>query len=108
MKELKERKCKPCEDGADPLNDNQISEYQKELNEDWKIIDNKKISREFPFDSFGQGMEFANKVAEIAEKENHHPDVCIFFRKVRVDFSTHKIGGLSDNDFIMAAKVDEL
>lgn len=73
----------------------------------WQLSpDGKSISRDFTFVDFKQAMEFVNKVAEIAEKEGHHPDLNIKWNKVRLECSTHAIGGLSTNDFILAAKVD--
>lgn len=64
--------------------------------------------REFRFKDFGKAMEFVNEVAEVAEEQDHHPDICVFYNKVNLTLSTHKIGGLSRNDFILAAKIDEL
>jgi 4a-hydroxytetrahydrobiopterin dehydratase len=71
-------------------------------------VDDKKIRNTFPFDNFMQGMEFSNKVAELAEEEGHHPDVCIHYKEVEIEISTHTIGGLSENDFILAAKINDI
>lgn len=86
-------------------------ESQKYLAEvlGWGVIeDGKKISKEFVFPDFVQAIRFIDKIAEIAEQEGHHPDLHIFYNKVRIELSTHAIGGLSENDFILAAKINAL
>jgi 4a-hydroxytetrahydrobiopterin dehydratase len=105
---LKEKKCKPCSGEETPLKGNDVKEFLNELKGDWKSVDDKKIRNTFPFENFKQGIDFVNKVAELAEEEEHHPDVCIHYKEVEVEISTHAIGGLSENDFILAAKIDEI
>jgi 4a-hydroxytetrahydrobiopterin dehydratase len=73
----------------------------------WTVAD-QTLTREFVFPGFPEAIAFVNRVAELAQQQDHHPDICISYRKVRLTFSTHKLGGLSRNDFIMAAKVAEL
>ncbi len=107
MSELSEMKCQACEGGIPPLTREQAEDYLKRT-PDWTIVEDKKIERVFKFKNFIQAMDFANKIAEIAESENHHPDLHISWGKVRVEISTHAIGGLSINDFILAAKIDKL
>ncbi len=81
--------------------------FLKELNPAWEISeDGKKISRKFKFKDFKEAMQFINKVADIAETEGHHPDLHIFYNKVVIELWTHTVGGLSENDFIMASKID--
>ena len=106
MKNLLKKKCIPCEGGAMPLRVEEAQEYLKEL-PDW-ILDSKgkKISKEFKFQDFVGAMDFVGKIADIAEKEGHHPDIHVFYNKVLLELSTHAIGGLSENDFIIAAKID--
>lgn len=108
MIELKEKHCKPCEEGTKPLNTEEIKELKKKVRNDWKVINDKKIKKKYPFENFKRGMAFAQNVALLADKEDHHPDMCIHYSSVEVELSTHSIGGLSENDFIMAAKIDEL
>lgn len=108
MIELKEKHCVPCEGGAIPLDANQISRLKKKLVFGWQIVENKKLLKKFPFANFKRGMAFAQDIAAIAESENHHPDLCIHFNRVEVELSTHAIDGLSENDFILAARIDEL
>jgi 4a-hydroxytetrahydrobiopterin dehydratase len=108
MIELKEKHCIPCEEGTEPLNEEQIIKLKKKLVIGWQISENSKLQKKFPFENFKRGMAFAQDIAVIAENENHHPDICIHYTEVEVELSTHAIGGLSENDFIMAAKIDEL
>ncbi|HKL07259.1 MAG TPA: 4a-hydroxytetrahydrobiopterin dehydratase [Bacteroidales bacterium] len=108
MQELREKKCEPCESGTQPMNENQVAKYMELLTPEWKVIENKKIKKSFPFENFKRGMAFAQDVALIAEKEQHHPDICIHYTNVEIELTTHNIGGLSENDFIMAAKIEEL
>lgn len=76
-----------------------------ELGGSWTCMDNKKIQKKFSFPDFLAAMTFVNRVADIAEQEGHHPDIHIFYNKVTIELSTHSIGGLSKNDFIVAAKI---
>jgi len=108
MIELKEKHCADCEDGTEPLSSDQIEVLMKRLHTKWKVIDNKKLRKEFPFENFKRGMAFVQNVALIADREGHHPDICIQYNSVEVELTTHSIGGLSENDFILAAKIDEL
>lgn len=104
---LTEKKCVPCEGGTAPLSSGEANQYYTELKKDWQLKD-QELSRQFSFKDFKESMDFVNKVAEIAEAEGHHPDMYIFYDKVRLELTTHAIGGLSVNDFIIAAKVDQL
>lgn len=85
-----------------------IKKYLKELKSEWQVIDDKKIKREFIFKDFKEAMVFVNKVAKIAESEGHHPDISIFYSKVEIELWTHAVGGLLENDFILAVKIDNL
>lgn len=105
---LAEKKCVPCEGNVPPLGEKEIEEFVKEIADDWKVIDNKKLIREFSFVNFKHTMDFVNKVADIAEQEGHHPDMHVSYGDVKVELWTHSIGGLSENDFILAAKIDRL
>jgi 4a-hydroxytetrahydrobiopterin dehydratase len=103
---LFEQRCAPCEKGGIPLSRDEAMELHREV-PDWKLKD-KEIEREFKLKDFRQAMEFVNEVAALAEEQGHHPDMYIYYNKVRLVLSTHKIGGLSHNDFIMAAQIDEM
>ena len=106
MKALSDRRCKPCEGGVPPLGAAQITQYLKELKCPWEVVDNQKIRREFTFKGFNEAMYFVNEVAAVAEGEGHHPDMHIYFKKVIIELWTHAIGGLSENDFILASKIE--
>lgn len=106
--ELKEKTCTACEAGTDPMQEADINNKTRLLTPDWKVVDNKLLKKVFPFENFKRGMAFAQEIAIIAEQQQHHPDICISYTNVEVTLTTHAINGLSDNDFIMAAKIDEL
>jgi len=108
MGELAKKKCAPCEDRQGSLAPTQASHLLEELDR-WKIVDEKYIEKTLQFRDFPAALAFVNTVGEVAEKENHHPDIRIFnWNKVTFTLSTHSIGGLTENDFILAAKIDEL
>jgi len=102
------QKCVPCEGGTPPLNIRQIRGYIKQLSDGWEVIDGKKLKKRIKFKNFRESMAFVNQVADIAEEEGHHPDITINYNRVTIELTTHAIGGLSKNDFILAAKIDEL
>lgn len=106
--ELTKQKCVPCEGGILPFNEAQILEHQNKLKSPWEVIDGKKIHKEFIFKNFLESMAFINKIAEISEKQGHHPDISVFYNKVVIELWTHAINGLFLNDFIVAAQIDEL
>ena len=108
MKDLIAKKCIPCEGGMLPLAKEEVKSLLSRVS-GWSVNGEfKKISRDFKFKNFKEAMEFVNKVAGLAESEGHHPDIYIHdWNQVRLDLSTHAIGGLSENDFIMAAKINE-
>ncbi|MFW2405791.1 MAG: 4a-hydroxytetrahydrobiopterin dehydratase [Gammaproteobacteria bacterium] len=107
--DLVKRRCKPCEGGVPPLEPAAAQELMAALNGNWAIAsDGKSIVRLFEFAGYHRTISFVNAVAWIAESEGHHPDLTVGYGKVNVLFTTHAIGGLSENDFICAAKIDRL
>ena len=106
--DLINKKCIPCEVGGQPLSGGDAQRYLAELNTGWAVIENKKIKKEFKFKDFKQAMVFVNRVAEVAEAEGHHPDIALSWGKVKIILFTHSVGGLTENDFILASKIDEL
>ena len=106
MANLISKKCVPCEGGTPPLEAEKIQEYLKELEGGWEVRENKMIARRFKFKTFRESIDFVNRVANLAESEGHHPDIIIRYNKVTLELSTHAIGGLSENDFILASKID--
>jgi 4a-hydroxytetrahydrobiopterin dehydratase len=106
---LAKKKCVPCEGGVEPLTEQAAREMMPELNPEWALIDDAHLlARSFHFKDFEASMAFVNKVAAIAEEEGHHPDLSISYADVGVELTTHAIHGLSENDFILAAKIDML
>lgn len=102
------KRCKPCEGGVLPLDKAEAATYMKQLAGQWKLEDGKKIKCEFIFKDFKEAMVFVNNIAKVAEEEQHHPDIHIFYHRVVIELWTHAIMGLSENDFIVAAKIEKL
>jgi 4a-hydroxytetrahydrobiopterin dehydratase len=103
------KRCKPCEGGVTPLNENQARKQMSQIDAAWMLAaDGKTIMREFEFSSFHRTMAFVNAVAWIATVEGHHPEILIRYSSCRVSYRTTAIDGLSENDFICAAKIDQL
>jgi 4a-hydroxytetrahydrobiopterin dehydratase len=105
---LEKVKCVPCQIGAEPLNDEAIEKLLGRLAGGWRVIDRRYLEKEYKFKNFRLALEFVNKVGELAESESHHPDIYLAWGRVRLKIWTHKINGLHNNDFILAAKIDAL
>src|SRR5438309_5758103 len=106
--DLASKKCVPCRGGVPPFTEAQAREYLPGM-PDWSLEENAtRLHRRFEFEDFVKAIEFVNRVAEIAEAQGHHPDIAIHWNKVDLVLWTHKIGGLHENDFILAAKVNRL
>jgi 4a-hydroxytetrahydrobiopterin dehydratase len=102
------KRCLPCEGGIPPLSFKETKRFISEL-ENWKLDENfEKISKELHFVNFRHAMDFVNKIAAIAEEEGHHPDICVSYGTLIITLWTHAIHGLSENDFILASKIDQL
>ena len=107
--DLAGRRCKPCEGGVQPLTREQSEQLLRALHADWSIsADGLSIARSFEFSAYSGTLSFANAVARIAISEEHHPVLTVAYGSCKVSYTTHAINGLSDNDFICAAKVDRL
>lgn len=104
---LAQKKCIPCEAGTPPLSQEEADELLKEI-PGWELTEKGRLARKFKFQDFGQALSFVNQVGRIAEEEGHHPDIKIVYNRVTLELITHAIGGLSENDFILAAKVNKL
>lgn len=108
MSDLIQKKCVPCEVGGKALTADEARVFTAHVPQWTLATDAKQIIRTFPFKDFAQALQFANKIGEVAESEGHHPDLTVSWGKVTVVLWTHAVGGLSENDFVMAAKVDKL
>jgi 4a-hydroxytetrahydrobiopterin dehydratase len=108
MNDLTAKRCVPCEGGVAPMQADEAQKMLGQLN-DWQLdASGKEIARSFKFKNYHETMAFVNALAWIAHSEDHHPDLEVGYNRVNVRFSTHSIGGLSENDFICAAKIDAL
>jgi 4a-hydroxytetrahydrobiopterin dehydratase len=105
--ELKDKKCVPCDKGGEALKGDELQEYAEALDH-WAVVDGRRIVRKFAFDNFRQALAFVNRVGELAEDQGHHPNICFTWGEAEITFYTHKVDGLSEADFVMAAKVDDL
>jgi 4a-hydroxytetrahydrobiopterin dehydratase len=109
MSDLSDKKCVPCEGGVAPMKPAEVKRLRKHLHKDWQVAkDSKSLRRSLKFKDFYRTMSFVNALAHIANTEDHHPDLKLGYNYCDVTFSTHSIGGLSENDFICAAKLDRL
>ncbi|MBI5095947.1 MAG: 4a-hydroxytetrahydrobiopterin dehydratase [Candidatus Hydrogenedentes bacterium] len=104
--ELSERACVPCRGGVPPLRGAELAALRDELDSSWTVVDEHHLEKEFRFSAYRNAVKFANAVADIAEAVNHHPDILLVWGKVKVTVWTHKIDGLTESDFIFAAKVE--
>ena len=111
MNNLKDKKCVPCEGGVSAFDISEINKYQKKV-DGWDIFKNEKniylLEKKFKFKNFSESQKFVNKVGRISEEEGHHPDILFGWGYAKVNITTHAIEGLSENDFILAAKIDKI
>ena len=101
-------KCQPCRSDTPPFTADETATYLPLISAEWQVVDGKRLRRTFLRRNFLRAMLFVNALAYLAEQEDHHPDMTINYNAVLVELSTHSVGGLSRNDFIMAAKIDRL
>ena len=107
MSELAEKQCIPCRGGVPPLTDEEITPLAAEI-PDWNVIDGHHLDRTYSFSNFREALDFTNQVGELAEEQGHHPDIYLAWGKVGVQLWTHKIDGLTESDFVMAAKIERV
>ena len=109
MKDLLDKKCVPCEGGVTPFDISEIHKYQKKV-DGWSVVNNEKniffLEKRFTFKNFLESQNFVNKVGKISEDEGHHPEILFGWGYAKINITTHAIEGLSENDFILAAKID--
>ena len=107
MSELAEKTCIPCRGGVPPLSAEEIRPLEAQVKQ-WKVVNHHHLEREFKFPDFKTALDFVNKVGVIAETQGHHPDILLAWGKVGITIWTHKIEGLTESDFILAAKIDRI
>jgi 4a-hydroxytetrahydrobiopterin dehydratase len=108
MAALAEKECVPCKGGVEPLKGNDLRTLAAQLNQGWQVVREHHLEREFKFKDFREALNFTDKVGELAEEQGHHPDIYLSWGKVKVTIWTHKIDGLTESDFVLAAKIDRL
>ena len=107
MTELADKTCVPCRGDTPPLQDSELKELNQQVPE-WEIVEEHHIRREFRFDNFREALDFVNRVGELAEEQGHHPNISFTWGWVEVEIFTHVIDGLTESDFVLAAKVEWL
>jgi len=106
MEELKHRNCIPCTGGTPALKADQIALLLELLGKGWKAVNGQRLEKEYTFKNFQQALDFVNRIGAIAEEQGHHPDIFLTWGKVKITLFTHKVKGLTESDFILAAKID--
>jgi 4a-hydroxytetrahydrobiopterin dehydratase len=107
MSDLAERQCVPCRGGVPPLPGAEIEELLKQLN-GWQVVNEHHLRKTFSFGDFRASLQFVNRIGELAEEQGHHPDICFGWGSAEITIWTHKIDGLTESDFVLAAKIDRL
>lgn len=108
MSDLASKECVPCRGGVPPLEGDQLRALEAELGNDWQVVDDHHLVKEYKFGNFQEALDFANRVGALSEEVNHHPEICFTWGRVTLTIWTHKIDGLNEADFVWAAKADTL
>jgi 4a-hydroxytetrahydrobiopterin dehydratase len=107
MSALAERELKPPRgEEVKPLQGEQLQKLSDELNNDWQVVDDERLEKSYKFDNFKQALDFTNEVGAMAEEVDHHPEICLSWGRASITIWTHSIGGLSEADFVFAARAD--
>ena len=107
MSTLASKKCTACERGTPPIDEKEQQDLLKQLQDGWRIVDGHHLQRTYRFDDFKSALDFTNRVGELAEQEGHHPNIELSYGQVGITLWTHAANGLTENDFILAAKIDD-
>lgn len=105
--ELAAKECVPCKGGVPPIKGEELTALQEQLGGDWRVVDEHHLEKDYSFPDFQTALDFTNRVGEMAEAQGHHPDIYLAWGKVKVTVWTHKINGLTESDFVFAAKSDQ-
>ena len=108
MSDLAEKECVPCKGGVPSLTGAALADLAGQLANGWQVVNGHHLEKEFSFKNFRQALAFTNKVGELAEQQSHHPDIALSWGRVKITLWTHKVDGLTESDFILAAKVDRV
>jgi len=107
MSDLSSRQCIPCRGGVPPLQGQEITNLLTEL-DGWEVVSQHHLTKTFSFANFREAQQFVNRIGDLAEEQGHHPDICFGWGRAEITIWTHKIDGLTESDFILAAKIDKL
>ena len=108
VNELAAKECIPCKGGVPPLKGDTLKQFQQKLGSGWRLINEHHLEKEFTFKNFRDALAFTNRVGDLAEGQQHHPDIYLAWGKVKITIWTHKIDGLTESDFVLAAKIERL
>ncbi len=108
MTDLASRECVPCKGGVPPLEGEALTDLHARLGNGWQVVDDHHLVKEYRFKNFQQALDFTNRVGALAEEVNHHPEICLTWGRATITIWTHKIDGLTESDFVWAAKADRL
>jgi 4a-hydroxytetrahydrobiopterin dehydratase len=107
MSDLATKECVPCKGGVPPLAGKELDDLSRQLGGDWQVVDGHHLEKEYRFPNFVDALAFVNRVGALAEEQGHHPDIYLTWGKVKLALWTHKIDGLTESDFVFAAKADK-
>ena len=107
MSDLATKECVPCKGGVPPLAGKELDDLSRQLGGDWQVVDGHHLEKEYRFPNFVDALAFVNRVGALAEEQGHHPDIYLAWGKVKLTLWTHKIDGLTESDFVFAAKADK-
>jgi 4a-hydroxytetrahydrobiopterin dehydratase len=108
MSALADKQCVPCKGGVPPLKGQELVRLARELDGGWRVVEERQLEKEYQFKDFREALAFTNKIGELAEAQAHHPDIYLAWGKVKLTIWTHKINGLTESDFVLAAKAEGL
>ena len=108
MSDLASKQCVPCMGGVPPLEGEELRDLERRLGGGWRVVNDHHLEKTYEFKDFREALDFTNKLGELAEEQGHHPDIHLSWGKVGVEIFTHKIDGLTESDFVLAAKTDRL
>ena len=108
MSALADKQCVPCNGGVPPLKGQELERLARELDGGWQVVEERQLEKEYRFKDFREALDFTNSIGELAEAQGHHPDIYLAWGKVKLTIWTHKINGLTESDFVLAAKADKL
>lgn len=108
MSDLAAKQCLPCSGQTAPLTGDALKQLHAQLDGGWRVVNDHQLEKEYRFEDFREALDFTNRVGALAEAQGHHPDICLGWGRVKLTIYTHKIDGLTESDFVLAAKADQV